>query len=320
MRRTLFVFLRDLLPAAVGSAGARVAGTEERTLVKHMVAGGLGRTVADAEQRLAEAEKAVLERLATGAELTTREVSRQVPETSGRVVSSAGTAWESSDPFAPRVLTVLGARGRIVRGHNDLRWRQARYRWAATESWLSEPLLPATPDQGYAEFVRRYLGAFGPATEDDLVWWLGSTKTAVRRALADVEAVTVELEGGQAAYLLPDDLDPEPPVEPWAALLPTLDPTTMGWKGREFYLDPADVPYLFDRAGNAGPTAWWDGRIVGTWVQDDAARVQVIPRGLLPRRAQQALQREADRLTTWFAGERVNSFFVTRLETGMPLR
>ncbi|HUZ27586.1 MAG TPA: crosslink repair DNA glycosylase YcaQ family protein, partial [Streptosporangiaceae bacterium] len=27
-------------------------------------------------------------------------------------------------------------------------------------------------------------------------------------------------------------------------------------------------PRLFDRAGNVGPTLWWDGRIVGGWAQD----------------------------------------------------
>jgi hypothetical protein len=181
-------------------------------------------------------------------------------------------------------------------------------------------LAPTTPEHGWAELVRRYLGAFGPATEADVVWWLGSTKTAVRRALPDVEAVAVDLEDGGTAYLLADDLDEEPAVEPWAALLPTLDPTTMGWKVRGFYLDPAAVPYLFDSAGNAGPTAWWDGRIVGSWVQEESARVQVIPRGSLPRAAQRGLQHEADRLTDWFSGERVTSIYAARLAAGAQLR
>ena len=47
---------------------------------------------------------------------------------------------------------------------------------------------------------------------------------------------------------------------------PSLDPTVMGWKEREWYLGD-HAPALFDRAGNAGPTVWWDGRIVGGWVQ-----------------------------------------------------
>jgi Winged helix DNA-binding domain len=60
MRRTLFAFPRDLLPAAVGSAGVRVAATERARLVKDMVAGGLGATVEAAERRLVDAEQSVL--------------------------------------------------------------------------------------------------------------------------------------------------------------------------------------------------------------------------------------------------------------------
>ena len=117
--------------------------------------------------------------------------------------------------------------------------------------------------------MRRWLATFGPGTEDDIVWWLGATKAAVRAALADLGAVEVALDGGATGWLLPDDVEPaDDAVEPWAALLPVLDPTVMGWKERDFYLGPHG-PQLFDRNGNAGTTAWWDGRIVGCWVQDD---------------------------------------------------
>jgi hypothetical protein len=51
------------------------------------------------------------------------------------------------------------------------------------------------------------------------------------------------------------------------ALLPGLDPTTMGWKARSWYLDPEVAAAVFDRNGNAGPTVWVDGRVVGSWVQ-----------------------------------------------------
>ena len=56
------------------------------------------------------------------------------------------------------------------------------------------------------------------------------------------------------------------PVEPWVALLPGLDPTTMGWKERDWYLPDAGAD-TFDRMGNAGPTVWVDGRVVGGWAQ-----------------------------------------------------
>ena len=132
-----------------------------------------------------------------------------------------------------------------------------------------------TPRSGYLALVESWLRTFGPGTEADLVWWFGATKAAVRRALGELGAVEVALSGG-VGYVLPDDLDDVPAPEPWAALLPVLDPTTMGWKQRDFYLDPDDVPQLFDSNGNAGTTAWWNGQVVGCWVQDDDGVVSVV--------------------------------------------
>jgi hypothetical protein len=67
--------------------------------------------------------------------------------------------------------------------------------------------------------------------------------------------------------MLPGDLEPPPEAEPWAALLPALDSTPMGWQQREWFLGE-HASRLFDRTGNVGPTLWWDGRIVGGWAQD----------------------------------------------------
>lgn len=123
-------------------------------------------------------------------------------------------------------------------------------------------------DRGAAAgLARAYLRAFGPATRDDLKWWAGWTVATTRAALADVGAVEVTLDGTGTGFLLPDDLDPVPDPGPSVALLPGLDPATMGWKARDWYLDPEHARLLFDRNGNGGPAIWVDGRIAGTWVQ-----------------------------------------------------
>jgi hypothetical protein len=46
----------------------------------------------------------------------------------------------------------------------------------------------------------------------------------------------------------------------------------MGWKHRDFLLGP-HRPHVFDVNGNAGPTVWVDGRIVGGWAQRDDGEV-----------------------------------------------
>ncbi len=300
MRRTMFVLPRDLLPAAWGSASARVAESERKRVARDVVAAGLA---ADGPAWVRAAGAAVLGELA-GPEhgLTTAELRERLPTYALRV------DLPSSQLSLARVLTCLGASAEIVRGVNTGHWRVFRPRWRRMRDWLGEVPDPLPPREGYAELVRRWLAAFGPGTSADLVWWLGSTKAAVNAALADVGAVEVALEDGSRGWLLADDVDPEPPVGPWAALLPVLDPTVMGWKERGFYLGGHERS-VFDRNGNAGTTVWVDGHVVGCWVQDpDGA---VVPHLLedVPDAGRQALRAEIDRLTTWLAGERVGTVY-----------
>jgi hypothetical protein len=87
-------------------------------------------------------------------------------------------------------------------------------------------------------------------------------------------------------------------VEPWATLLPPLDPTTMGWSEREWYLGPYKEQ-LFDTAGNAGPTVWWDGRIVGGWRQSESGDVDLQLLEDVGAEGSRAVDNEAARLTEW---------------------
>ena len=306
MRRTLFVFPRDLLPAAWGSASARVARALGVRLAKEAEAGGLAD---DGAAWLDAARAAVCDRLAGGDALTAQELREQLPELQGRIDLAVGTAYAANVSMSPRVLTQLGVEGTLVRGRNQGHWRLSKPRWTLMDSWLGETPEPDEARAGWAELVRRWLHTFGPGTETDVVWWLGATKGIVRQALADVEAVEVALDGGGTGWVLPDDLDePSDPVAPWAALLPVLDATVMGWKERAFYLGDHG-PRLFDRNGNAGTTAWWDGRVVGCWVQDGAGVVEVRAEEDLPRAAEAALAVEAERLTAWLDGTRVSTVY-----------
>jgi hypothetical protein len=122
----------------------------------------------------------------------------------------------------------------------------------------------------------------------------------------------VSLDGGGTGWLLPDDVDEAGAsarhAGPWAALLPVLDPTVMGWKGRDFYLGP-HRDALFDTRGNAGTTAWVDGRIVGCWVQDDAGAVGLRLLEDTTAAERRALDAEAERLTAWLDGFRVPTIY-----------
>ena len=315
MRRTLFAFPRDLLPAVWGSASARVAGQLSTRLAKEVESNGLD---TDGPGWVTRLHTDVLRTLREDGPSTTAELRERLPELARRLEMAPGKSYGGSFPIAPRVLSTLAAGGHVLRGSNAGDWRLSRPRWTATEQWLGEPASPETADDGYLALVAAWLRTFGPGTETDLVWWLGATKSVVRRALAQLGAVEVQLEAdpgggadGHTGWLLPDDLEDLPEPEPWAALLPVLDPTTMGWKQRGFHLDPADVPFLFDANGNGGTTAWWCGRVVGCWVQDEDGVVAVSLLHDVGADAVAALTVEAGRLTAWLDGQRVSTVYAS---------
>ncbi|KZF14899.1 MULTISPECIES: winged helix DNA-binding domain-containing protein [Rhodococcus] len=304
MRRTLFTFPRDLLPAAWSSASARVANTERARMAKDVVKAGLA---VDGNDWLDRARTEVLKLLTDRPEgLSAVEIRQAVPMTDVKVEGSAGEIWS-----APRVLTHLGATADIMRGTNTARFPVSRPLWTLTRHWLDDAPVDLESADGYREIVRRWLYTFGPGTEDDIVWWLGSTKTVVRAALAELDAVAVSLDGGDTGWLLPDDVATVSDPGPWVALLPVLDPTIMGWKNRDFYLGP-HRNQLFDTRGNAGTTAWVDGRVVGCWIQDETGVVHVRLLETVSASARRSLDAEAARLTEWLGGVRIGTGYVSR--------
>jgi hypothetical protein len=258
-----------------------------------------------------EAQEAALAALAVMGEATSSQLRKADPLLDATIPYALDKPYGGDMALAPRVLTTLSAGGRVLRASNQGGWAVSRPTWARTADWLGQDP-PVPPErEARATLVRRWLHAFGPATVDDLKWWLGSTVTAVRAALADVGAVEADL-AGRPGVVLPDDVDPVEPVAPYAALLPGLDPTTMGWFEREWYLGPHRAQ-VFDSNGNAGATAWWDGRVVGDWHQTASGEVAVHLLEDVGAEATAALEAEAARLTAWLDGVRIAARFPSRL-------
>ncbi|WP_395361727.1 winged helix DNA-binding domain-containing protein [Streptomyces sp. YH02] len=310
MRHTVFVFPAALGPAVQASTTDPAAVRERTMLLRHLAVD----SDFDAAW-LAETERLVLAELAVRGEATGTELGRAVPALRSTYVYGKGTRQEGVQSVASRVLRVLGMEGRIVRGRPQGTWTSSRFRWARPAD--PRPQQDHDPVAARAELMQRWLRACGPATEADLKWWTGWKVTDVRGALAAVGALPVALDEG-TGFVLPDDLDPvaeraaEP--EPWAALLPALDPTAMGWQARDWYLDPEHRPALYDRSGNIGPTVWWDGRIVGGWAQRPDG--EIVHRLLtdVGAAAGRAIGAEAERLAGWVGDVRVTPRFRTPLE------
>ncbi|HKY24447.1 MAG TPA: winged helix DNA-binding domain-containing protein [Gaiella sp.] len=303
MRRTLWVVPRELVAVVDAACTRTVAAREWRKLEGFVAASGVSD---DPAAWLGEVRTAALRAIEKRGEAFTSDLSRDDPLLAAKVKLGMGTRWESDVSVGSRILPLLAAQGELVRGRPRTGWTNGQYRWTATASCLGDD--PAELDQAaaQAELLRRWLFAFGPATETDLRWWMGWTAREARAALAAVPHV--ELDKG-AAFVLEDDLEPAGDMAPWVALLPTLDPTTMGWKERDWYLGPHER-VLFDSNGNAGPTVWCDGRVVGGWSQRKDGEIAFRLLEDVGAEALRAIEAEAARLADWLGDARFSPSFL----------
>jgi hypothetical protein len=223
-----------------------------------------------------------------------------------------GKPYEAIGNVTSRVMFQLAVDGRIARGRPRGSWISSQYHWHPLDAWIPGGLKQWDVDAARAELARRWLRAYGPAPVTDLKWWTGWTAGQTKKALAAVGPAEVDLDG-VPGVVLADDLEPVPEPEPWVALLPSLDPTPMGWAAREWYLG-AHRDALFDRSGNIGPTVWCDGRVVGGWAQRPDGEIALRLLEDVGADAKAAIGQEADRLGRWFGVVRVIPRFRTPLE------
>ncbi|MFF5978579.1 winged helix DNA-binding domain-containing protein [Streptomyces olindensis] len=306
MRHTVFVFPTGLTAVVHASTGLAVAARERAALLKAMAEGG-----APDAAWLKEVEESTLAALARRGQATAAELAQDEPRLREQFVYGAGKSYEGLHTVSTRLLKVLGVEGKVVRGRPLGSWTSSQFRWAVAPE---HPELDAAEAQ--AELLGRWLAACGPATEADLKWWTGWRVTDVRRALAACGARPVALDEG-TGYVAADDVDPvSAPDEPWAALLPALDPTAMGWQQRDWYLAPELRPHLFDRSGNVGPTVWWNGRVIGGWAQRPDGKItwRILDEEGVGRETRRAVETAAERLSGWVGTTRITPRFRTPLE------
>jgi hypothetical protein len=267
MRRTLWVATPEVVRRMHVTTTLALVEPERRRTQRMLAANG----VADPEAWLADAEHRVLADLREHGPSTARAVGQRLPALRVPLPLNPGKAYAGTQGAHTRVLTILGFAGLMLRARPSS-WVNGAYAYAAAEDWLPGGLDDADPRVAAAELAGHWLRRFGPGTTTDLAWWMGWPLHRTRQALADCGAVEVELAVGPG-WLAPDD-EPVPAPEPWVAVLPGLDPTTMGWKQRDWYL-PAAAADAFDSVGNGGPTLWVDGRIVGAWAQTRDGEIHI---------------------------------------------
>jgi hypothetical protein len=182
-----------------------------------------------------------------------------------------------------------------------------RARYLPAEWWLGPPRKDeADPESAARHLARRYLGAFGPATVEDLVAYVGRGKNVARwrAVVAGMRDELLELtdEHGRALVDLPraPRPDPETPAPPrllarWDSLLLAHET-----RRRDRILPPEHQSAVITKNADVLPTFLVDGVVAGTWLpregKDGSRSVDLRPFGRLKAKDRDALEAEGERL------------------------
>jgi len=315
MRRTLFVVPLDVAATMDEACTKALAPGERRRLLGMLEDQGVARK-GHGERWLQRVAAETLEALGQRGVATAREVTKDVPDLGTKLVFGEGKTWGGTYGVSTRVLFLLATEGRILRARPLGSWTSGQYRWVRTETWLGAPLPKTSHADACADLLGRWLRAFGPGTMTDIRWWTGWTARLATQTAEALGAVEVGLGDEGTGYVLPDDVDPVDEVGRWIALLPGLDATVMGWKERRWFLGD-HASSLFDRNGNAGPTVWVNGRVVGGWGQNADGEVVVELLERVNARTRKAIDAERERLRVWLGDVRIKPRFRTPLEVAL---
>jgi hypothetical protein len=310
MRRTVWVAEVDTMRDIHAACTADIALNEWKQTRKHVEQTG----IESPETWLVTATADTYAAIRRFGPTTARRLGKEVPALTTKLVIGSGK-YTGEAAAHTRILQNLGFDATIVRTTPIRGWTTSEFEWAEMELWLPGGVSGGDKVAAQAALAERYLRAFGPATATDVQWWMGLTAGAIKASLATIGAVEVALDNGTTGLVLPDDTASATADEPWAALLPSLDPTSMGWKVRDWYfgeLGEFNGP-LFDRNGNAGPAVWVDGEVVGGWAQRNGEVVYKLLRPVTKAR-EKLVRAAADALARAIGDARVTPRFPTNLQ------
>jgi hypothetical protein len=167
------------------------------------------------------------------------------------------------------------------------------------EDWLGPSTV--TEEDGKDHLVRRYLGAFGPASRSDIASWSGLSTATLAPVLERLELRRFADERGVELLDLPRAPLPEPDTPAPVRFLPTWDATLLVHARRSQILPERYRGRVFDtKTPHSVPTFLVDGRVAGTW-SEERGRVKLKPFERLSRDARAEVEEEAHGLETFLA-------------------
>jgi len=133
------------------------------------------------------------------------------------------------------------------------------------EDWLGK-LARFDHEVALAELARRYLRAFGPATERDFAYWSGLGLREVRAGLAGITSELTESRLDDDAMLSLKGKRSRLPPTGQVRMLGAFDTYMLGYRSRDFAVPTEHVAAVKEGGGGwIRPVIVEDGRVIGGW-------------------------------------------------------
>jgi Winged helix DNA-binding domain len=168
--------------------------------------------------------------------------------------------------------------------------------YAAADRWLGAPPKELDERAGIELLVRRYLGAFGPASVSDLANWAGLHPRWVKPVVDSMELRSFSDETGGELVDLPRAPLPDAETAAPPRFIGTWDAMLLAHARRAGVMPERHRSKVFDpKYPQSTPTFLVDGRVAGSW-KFEKGKVKLRPFEKLDPSAKRELAAEGDRL------------------------
>jgi hypothetical protein len=219
-------------------------------------------------------------------------------------MSELKRAAPEAEMYMRSTLIMLMAKGEVVRATAS-HARNNLTTYALMSQWLGQsPMKLMDEREAIAMLIGQHIARFGPASIEDIAWWLRVTKMQVKKAIAEIGDAAVSLgEHGQETYMMREDFEIASSLEiskeghVW--FLPYEDHFLKAFIDRSAFvgediqpkLFPADRKHFWPSApdtplvmpsigvrttGEVRPSIWLDGEVVGRWEIDEESKQKKI--------------------------------------------
>ena len=157
-------------------------------------------------------------------------------------------------------------------------------------------------DAGAEHLVRRYLRAFGPATQQDLLRFGGLRVSDIRAGLERVEVRTFRDERGRVLLDLPGAPLPDGDAPAAVRFLPKWDSAILAYAPpeRTRILPETFRSSVIGKNGDVAPTVLVDGFVAATWDVGTKRDLTIAPLRRLTRAERAEIDDEGERLVEFF--------------------